>query len=1608
MNTSTGNATTDVQSKLTADQTASKATNNAAPKNDVSSKTASTILPEQPANTVNAQATVLADSVQPVMNLFVKPARLAGQPSDSSVDSPETTKPATAWQPEPPTNYSADHTAKIDMTNQPTTVHGDNWQMNLDKNYIKAGQGATLTVKYKAQAGDTFVLDIGYPAKSVNVQSLNSQIGMTSTKNNGLRTQVTNIFKQAGTYTQIIKLDGWNGSAEGFKALRRVFGDQAFDLTLKRGTSLENVQDAGRLYLISSFTPTMNGTGSVGVDQVDTKYVPVLSTNNNYIFSVRTNWSDFGTVLDPSYNGDFVYSISVPKTFELDQAATEAFYQQIRNHEPYYRWGNRGSNVTVSQAGVGAPVIIKTTALNWVGWHYSGNEGVSFLGHFVDAPSVATTVTAEGQTTVSDTIGDHTQTIILPEISAKVIKAADYNYADSGATVFLVSDYGDDNQLYQSHEVPMTGNGNSIRLIHDLALVNNSPFDIKNATVTLTFGDGLHVDVDSVRNNSYISNLLDDKPTHPNREMSFLVTYQDGTSEMVSANSKGDPTKNIKSITLTRDWNAGQMAGIHGDGIRGFVAKMYQDGSPVKVGDAIKVSLTVAGINTAGHNVFKTISDTLKVVDQQFAPLTTESLWGGVDKTALGANPSGTINMHWKRTSGEQGRIQLENPTIYFVMPNTVAKVKNPRWGSGKDAPGNAAPTLTSITYEKSKDGENTVAIMHFSGALIDQDLNNSVPLYFDTVNKDNATNQASEGFLYWTADNVNADGLTKIDPTRLDSQNKSAHLPADLSQEQLSKIYLHSPYWGTINMATGMYSTSATKTATMPWQTQTIVDYHGDGQADVGVNLVNDTSNELHNVVAIINLPKATNNSSLTANLTGNTVELIDPNTDSKLTDGATVLYSMKAADLSSNDLSSFVTADQVVDWSKVQAVAVTLQTLGSMASRQVQIPVVVKDLVANAGKTGTIGTRVSADELKPIIVAADTENAAKLVVGGQATIQARLHYQDAQGKDHYLPLADHTRAYDILQGHILNGSDFTPSATDLAQVPGYELSKVSPTVISGKAVIGQPVTAPDDGSVLQFELVPSAQKVLINYVDDDDNQKVIKTDTLTGKTGETQKINVVAPNNYVLVDPAVNPSEYTFLARDNKPITIHLKHKKTTTQEEKTVTRAINLHDPHTRVKTIKQAVKLTRTATVDEVTGETKYGNWTTGQWEAYIPEAIPGYTASQPNVAQQTVTGTTEDQTINITYTANPQTIHINYVDAQRKLIHTTTVNGQTDQTVEVPNEVPDGWMLYSGQSIPKSITFQAVNNDRDYVVKHVQSFVLSTAPKKAGTIIEGTKAKTYPAGVSDADLNKTVTRTILIKDANGRTVNTKTQTVHFVRNAIVDAVTGHVDYLGWSEDGSHIFAAYVPVPKNGYTINSAKTVTVTPNDTDSTVELTYKPIPKTITVEYMTTDGKQVASQDVKADDNNQVKFVAPNGYVLATNTNTVDVSDLNDNIYRVLVRANEKTYTAGSTNIPKNVKNLTKVVTRTIVIVMPNGHRRTIKQRVTFERTATVKSDGSVVYTDYQPVGHDAFNHIFVAHRFGYNLNFSDGSKIVARVDHVTADTPDQTIVVTYVRKNAN
>ncbi|WP_251716785.1 mucin-binding protein [Lactobacillus agrestimuris] len=89
----------------------------------------------------------------------------------------------------------------------------------------------------------------------------------------------------------------------------------------------------------------------------------------------------------------------------------------------------------------------------------------------------------------------------------------------------------------------------------------------------------------------------------------------------------------------------------------------------------------------------------------------------------------------------------------------------------------------------------------------------------------------------------------------------------------------------------------------------------------------------------------------------------------------------------------------------------------------------------------------------------------------------------------------------------------------------------------------------------------------------------------------------------------------------------------------------------------------------------------------------------------------------------------------------------------------------------------------------------------TAPKNPGDPITGTN-KDYPNGVSEDDLNKTITRTINVIDASGQSVGQEVQTVKYTRTATVNVVTGEVvKYTDWTAENSN-WAAYAPTLKNG--------------------------------------------------------------------------------------------------------------------------------------------------------------------------------------------------------------
>ena len=281
-----------------------------------------------------------------------------------------------------------------------------------------------------------------------------------------------------------------------------------------------------------------------------------------------------------------------------------------------------------------------------------------------------------------------------------------------------------------------------------------------------------------------------------------------------------------------------------------------------------------------------------------------------------------------------------------------------------------------------------------------------------------------------------------------------------------------------------------------------------------------------------------------------------------------------------------------------------------------------------------------------------------------------------------------------------------------------------------------------------------------------------------------------------------------------------------------EKTATRTINITTPGGKTTTVKQTATLAKQIDF----GKDAHPEWTTSEWTSYDVPTIQGYTVSQSSVAKETVTGTTKDQTVNITYTANDGTQTIVYQDEDGSEIDKQVISGKTDEKVKVTPDVPDGYVLKG--EIPTEVIIKPDDTPITVTVEHGKSHVTPDKPVNKGDLIPDTKDKHYPEGLTHNDLNKTVTREITITDPTGKKTTT-TQTVTFTRGATVDEVTNEVTYDDWSENGKHTFDK-VDVPNvPGYTASGeVPSIAVTPETQSSKVDITYTANTQAATITYI--------------------------------------------------------------------------------------------------------------------------------------------------------------------------
>ena len=394
------------------------------------------------------------------------------------------------------------------------------------------------------------------------------------------------------------------------------------------------------------------------------------------------------------------------------------------------------------------------------------------------------------------------------------------------------------------------------------------------------------------------------------------------------------------------------------------------------------------------------------------------------------------------------------------------------------------------------------------------------------------------------------------------------------------------------------------------------------------------------------------------------------------------------------------------------------------------------------------------------------------------------------------------------------------TWQAIPVPTINGYTPSATVPKVI---------VTGDTKDQTVNVTYNANKQTGQIVYVDK--GGQTIPSTPLTGKTGETVKVVPQIPGGYKIVPGQQIPTTVTATAEGIPTVTVQVEHAMTTVQPtdpktpadtlpdnpgkkypsgvakddlNKTVTRTINVQKPDGTVITKVQTSQSTRTATVDEVTGEVTYRQWQNGEWQSYTTPTIAGYTPTQAAVPAVVADANNGDQTIEIRYTPDTQTATVNYVDQDNgnTIVALQTITGPTDSSYNFTDhkndlKVPAGYEIIS---LPETYHFKAAGNQPvNVILKH--KFI----------------------SVTD---HREVTRTIKIIDSAGEEITpAEKQSTAFDRTGTKDLATGKVTYNDWTPSDSFVLPAYKPTTVNGYAIKGfAPEITVTPSSKNTTVYL----------------------------------------------------------------------------------------------------------------------------------------------------------------------------------------
>lgn len=341
------------------------------------------------------------------------------------------------------------------------------------------------------------------------------------------------------------------------------------------------------------------------------------------------------------------------------------------------------------------------------------------------------------------------------------------------------------------------------------------------------------------------------------------------------------------------------------------------------------------------------------------------------------------------------------------------------------------------------------------------------------------------------------------------------------------------------------------------------------------------------------------------------------------------------------------------------------------------------------------------------------------------------------------------------------------------------------------------------------------------INYVNSQGN--IIKSQEVTGHTGETKIVELSAPAEWLITDGSTKKA-VVFGADGAQDITINIEY--------------INIE--YARI-----YVEPTDPKTVTDPLPDNPAKFYPAGVGYDDLNKAVTRtITIVDPKASGQKI----------ITQT-------VRFMNGDTRIGADYVLHGKTDQPVELP-ALPDGWQLAPGQTLPKNVQLAA--NDVPIKIQIIAGLCTITTATAAGTLIPGTKNQYLQKSITDADLNRQVTQTVVIINPLDHTSTTQQQIVRFTRSAVINMTNGELGrYTAWQSVGLDsfnevtlpVFAGYTPQALNDHQQAIALTMDgdlpavdqVAATQADSVITVSYQANPVDVAVIFKDAAGSQIGS-----------------------------------------------------------------------------------------------------------------------------------------------------------------